>query len=67
MAAGGYAVFDDLDQLVLGGAIYFGAGTNNEAEARACETLLERLTLTSVPARTHIAIHGDSKLIISFI
>ena len=48
-AVGGYVIFDKEDNLIAGGAVYFGPGTNNEAEARACEILLERATLLDVP------------------
>ncbi len=49
-----------------GASLWFGRGSNNEAEAWACEALAERL-LRVVPAEVSVVIHGDSKLIIDFL
>ncbi len=65
-AGGGFVVFNTNGDLVAGSALWFGAGSNNEAEAWACEALVERL-VEVLPASTPVVIHGDSKLIIDFL
>ena len=52
--------------MVGGRALYFGKGTNNLAEAQACEALFEYLATLSSQEQT-IVIHGDSALIINFL
>ncbi len=51
---------------MAGASLWFGKGSNNEAEAWACEALVERLQQVIRP-HTPVVIHGDSKLVVDFL
>lgn len=66
LAGGGFVIFG-LDGDVVGGrSLYFGKGTNNLAEAQACEALFEFMA-TLDHLNQSIVIHGDSALIVNFL
>ena len=47
LAGGGFVVYDQKENVFGGRALYFGKGTNNLAEAQACEALFEYLATLS--------------------
>ena len=66
LASGGYLIFDKHDKLNAGSALFYGKGTNNEAEAWSCLALLLRLQTIATPAHNCV-LHGDSRLVIEFL